>query len=132
MIVPDAAEGMSGSLRAGAAWADGAALMVVLPDMPGIETAHLETLIAAFSDRQDRVLRAAGADLRPGHPVIFPAAMLPLFADLRGDQGARALLQSVDPPPLLVPLAGDAALRDLDTPEDWAIWRAGQKNLPSG
>jgi len=129
-VIADAAQGMAGSLRAGAAWAEGAALMVMLPDMPEIDTAHLLVLMRAFAEDEGRVVRAASADLRPGHPVIFPATMLPLFAKLRGDQGARAVLERAAHPPVLVPLPADVALRDLDTPEDWALWRAGQEKPP--
>jgi len=123
-LVPDAAQGMSGSLRAGADWAGGAALLVMLPDMPGITTDHLTALITTFAQDPSRILRAATPDLRPGHPVIFPAALLPGFARLHGDQGARQIIAAAPQPPRLLPLPGTAALLDLDTPEDWAAWRA--------
>jgi molybdenum cofactor cytidylyltransferase len=123
-LVPDAARGMSGSLRAGASWAVGAALLVMLPDMPEIETQHLLALIDAFSKDPARILRAATPDLRPGHPVIFPPAYLPLFATLNADEGARQIIAAAPHPPRLLPLPGSAALLDLDTPEDWAAWRA--------
>ena len=130
-VIEDAALGMAGSLRAGAAWAEGAALMVMLPDMPGVETAHLLALMRVFAEDEGRVLRAASAGGRPGHPVIFPAAMQGAFSELRGDQGARAVLDRAAQAPRLLALQGDLALRDLDTPEDWALWRAEQEK-PSG
>lgn len=136
--VPDAGEGMAASLRAGArearalidahlnAHIDGAGtgpsgLMIVLPDMPDIETGDLVALAGAFRAGVGPITRATAADGRPGHPVIFPARLLPGFADLTGDRGAAPLLAGegvVD-----VALPGTRALTDLDTPDDWARWR---------
>ena len=54
--------------------------------------------------------------------MIVPARLLPEMAALRGDTGARALMQSH--PVRHVALPGRRAVTDLDTPEDWAAWRA--------
>jgi molybdenum cofactor cytidylyltransferase len=43
---------------------------------------------------------------------------------LTGDTGAREVLKRHSDRVHLVPLKGDRALTDLDTPEDWAAWRA--------
>lgn len=120
--VPEAATGMAASLRAAALWAQGAALMVVPADMPDLTTEDFVSLARACDGVAP--LRATAADGTPGHPVIFPAALLPLFAALTGDEGARPLLRQH--PPRLHPLPGRHALTDLDTPADWAAWRAAQ------
>ena len=69
------------------------------------------------------VLIATDAHGRYGHPIRFDAALRPAFAALTGDEGARAVVRStrLQRP---FPLPGDHATRDLDTPEDWADWRA--------
>lgn len=121
--VPNAAEGMAASLRVGADWAagrDAAGLMILPADMPDLTRADLAHCIAAFDDT--RILRATAADGRPGHPVIFPRACLPALARLSGDCGARDLLKGADI--ALLTLPGTHALTDLDTPADWAAWRA--------
>jgi len=120
--VPEAAEGMAASIRAGAAAAKGAALLLMLADMPEIGAGDLAALIAAHRAAPDRVVRAAAEDGTPGHPVLFPARMLAGLAGLRGDQGARELLRGEAP--VRVALPGRRALVDLDTPEDWGAWRA--------
>jgi len=121
--VADPGEGMAASLRAGAAAAAGfAGLMILLPDMPEIDADDISNLMAAFAETPDRPLRATASDGTAGHPVILPAALLPALGALRGDQGARSLLRAH--PPRLVALAGRRAVTDLDTPEDWALWRA--------
>jgi CTP:molybdopterin cytidylyltransferase MocA len=121
--VAQAAEGMAASLRAGAAWAQGrraTALMVLLPDMPDLRSEDLKSVLQAYDE--NTILRATSEDGRPGHPVIFPATLLPEMAALSGDEGARALLSRH--PVTLCPLQGERAITDLDTPEEWAAWRA--------
>lgn len=125
--VPDAAEGMAASLRAAAAVAAAeaaAGLLVVLGDMPEIEAADMQAMLAAFHRAGDApVLRAASADGRPGNPVLLPAWMFDEIATLSGDTGARELLRRHDARVRLVALPGNRALIDLDTPQDWAEWR---------
>lgn len=123
LTVPDAAEGMAASLRVAAAWAGGmgaTGLMICPADMPEIETGDFRSLAAGF-DPAGPPHRAAAQDGTPGHPVLFPARVLPEFAALAGDRGAQAILHRH--PPRVVPLPGRRALCDLDTPEDWNAWR---------
>lgn len=120
LMVPDAVEGMSASLRRAALWAAGEALMVIPADMPELEAGDFRALASGF-DRQTP-LRASAEDGTPGHPVVFPGALLAEFADLRGDEGARTVLRRH--PPALLALPGRRALVDLDSPEAWAAWRA--------
>ena len=127
LIVPDAAEGMSASLRRAALWASDLALdalMVVPGDMPELSCADFAHLRAAFEGNPRTPLRATAQDGTPGHPVIFPARLFPAFAALKGDEGARSLLGTN--PPLSCALPYAHALTDLNTPEDWADWRARQ------
>jgi CTP:molybdopterin cytidylyltransferase MocA len=126
IAVPDAASGMSASLRRGAAACPpGHALMVLPADMPDLGTADLSAVLAAQTRHPDRILRATAADGTPGQPVLFPPAHLPRFTGLAGDQGARGLLAGQDVGPVRLP--GTRAITDLDTPEDWAAWRAQRR-----
>ena len=124
--VADAAEGMAASLRAGAAAAQGRAGLMVLPgDMPEIGASDMAALCDAFAARSPApILRAAAADGRPGHPVVLPAWCFGRMARLAGDEGARSILCACADRVVLHPLEGVRALTDLDTPEDWAAWRA--------
>ena len=58
--------------------------------------------------------------------MLFPADLLPELQKIRGDKGARGLLKQHAARVHLVPLPGNRALIDLDTPEDWAAWRNAQ------
>lgn len=121
LAVPDAALGMSASFRAVADV--GTALLVLPADMPDLTQGDLTSIIAAFRAAPDHILRGSAADLA-GHPVVWPRALVPGFANLTGDEGARALFRQH--PVRLHPLPDQNALTDLDTPEEWAAWRARQ------
>ncbi|MFD0858215.1 nucleotidyltransferase family protein [Roseovarius aquimarinus] len=122
--VADPSEGIAASLRAGlAALPDGiGALMVLLPDLPEIDTPDLGAVIEAHRKAPARILRACAEDGTPGHPTLFPARLWPRLAELTGDAGAAALIRAEGFDP--VPLPGARAITDLDTPEAWAEWRA--------
>ncbi len=118
--VPDAATGMSASLRC-AAKAVSTALMILPADMPDLTTTDLQVLIAAFDQAPHRIHRGASVTGQPGHPVILPAAYLAEMTGLSGDEGARSLVARDGA--ILVPLPRDHAITDLDTPEEWDAWR---------
>lgn len=123
--VPDAATGMSASLRTGAAWAmaqDAAALMVLLPDLPDLTGDDVHTLLQV--NDFETIFRGCDSNGTPGHPVILPARLLPELTRITGDTGARDLMRAHPVTP--VPLPGQHATTDLDTPEAWAAWRATQ------
>ena len=125
----DWAEGMAASIRAGlAAVADRAdAVVILLADMPEVGAAEIDRLIAAFDPAEGReIVRAVSADGTPGHPVLFGRRFFEALRGLSGDQGGRSILAEAADFVVAVPTRGRAALVDLDTPEAWAAWRAGQ------
>ena len=124
VIADAAAQGMTASLRAGIRAAPKAAGLMVLPaDMPGFATADLAQMIARFAQDPRRILRGASATGQPGHPAIFPADLWLALAALTGDEGGRSVINANRHRLTLVPLPGDCATLDLDTPEDWDHWR---------
>lgn len=125
--ITDAAEGMSASLRAAAGMVEGCdGLLVMPPDMPMLGVPELRALaeVYAAAPPPGPILRGGAADGRAGHPVLLPGWCLGELAGLKGDSGARAILARHARAVRLVPLPGESALCDLDTPEDWAAWRA--------
>lgn len=120
-IVADASEGMSASLRAGAQAAREAEGMMVVPaDMPELDTEDLDTVLDQFLADPSRPVRGATQTSEPGHPVILPKELVQKAECLSGDEGAKRLLLGEDT--ILVPLRGQRAILDLDTPEDWVQW----------
>ncbi len=124
--VPNAAEGMGASIRTAAAAIPDGPLMILLADLVEITSEDLHTMITAHTTHPDAVLRGAAEDGTPGHPAIFPADLRSALLSLQGDAGARGLFHSHRDRLHLVPLPGSHATTDLDTPEDWAAWRASR------
>ena len=125
--VPDAEEGMSASLRhaAQAMPATATGIMILPADMPDLTEDDLRLMVHTFEDASGAFLvQATGADGRPGHPVIFPADLVPEFGSLTGDAGARSILQANRHRLIHLALPAEHALTDLDTPDAWTLWRA--------
>jgi CTP:molybdopterin cytidylyltransferase MocA len=87
-------EGQAASLRAGvAALGSVDAAVVLLADMPFVSSQVVAASIDHFSPRVDAVRTMYGG--RPGHPVVLGSRVLARVPSLRGDVGARAVLEDV-------------------------------------
>ncbi len=117
LINRDWEEGMASSLRVAAAHAQGRwdGLLITLVDQPAVTVSDLQRLQAAWLRNPDSLV-AAGFSGTVGAPAIIPAWCYADLLALRGDQGARALLQRHAPRLLRVDMP--AAALDVDTPED--------------
>ncbi len=125
IMVQDAQDGMALSIRAGLAQASQSRPLMILPaDMPDLTPEDLRRMLITQAETPDRILRATAQDGTPGHPVIFPPRLFATLSQISGDTGARAVLQGQDV--RLLALPGTHATTDLDTPEDWALWRASR------
>ncbi|QBF31657.1 NTP transferase domain-containing protein [Thalassococcus sp. S3] len=126
-----AAEGMNASLRTafGALPPHAAAAMLVLGDMPDLTENDLRCVLHQIDLKEETLIwRGVTESNRPGHPIVFAAALFPRFADLKGDGGGREVVAAAQGRISLIPLPGDRARLDLDTPEDWAMWRAQRQS----
>lgn len=98
-------------------------LMVLPADMPDIETSDMIAVINRFQDiGGQHICRATTQDGATGHPVVFPKSDFPALLALSGDEGGRSVLGAADHIER-IPLKGNRALTDLDTPEAWDDWR---------
>lgn len=124
--VPDAALGMSRSIARGvAAIADPGpedGLMILPADMPGFSAKALADLISRFRAEPDLIWRGGTINGRAGHPALFPRDLWPELASVTGDEGGRSVLKRHADLVRQVPLPGEMAVLDLDTPEDWAAY----------
>ncbi len=120
---PDYAQGLSTSLHRGLAalpaGTDG--VVVALGDMPRVESAAIDRLIAAFNPLEGRAICVPTWDGKRGNPVLFARRFLAEMQEIAGDVGARHLIGEY--PELVVEVAMDATeaghgvLLDVDTPE---------------
>ncbi|MBY5769927.1 nucleotidyltransferase family protein [Rhizobium leguminosarum] len=117
---PDYASGMASSLITGfsSRGADSAeGILVMLADMPDISTTHLDALISAFRNTGGEAVVRAVSQGKPGNPVILPRSLNQAILSLEGDVGARGIIATSGLPVLDVDV-GDAALLDVDTPDE--------------
>jgi molybdenum cofactor cytidylyltransferase len=112
-------EGMAASLRFGVASLPPAcdAVLVLLGDQVGVTSDDLRRLTSAWKG-EESLIAASVYDGRVGPPAIFPRLCFSELAELRGDQGARTILERHAYRLVRVPLPN--AAWDLDTPEDLA------------
>jgi molybdenum cofactor cytidylyltransferase len=110
-------DGMAGSLRAGvrAVPPGTAAVLVTLVDQPRVDARALRRLVAAWR-RRPGLAAAAHYSGRSGVPAVLPRGYWRALRDLKGDAGARALLQG----PRITLIDMPEATFDVDTPADVA------------
>jgi molybdenum cofactor cytidylyltransferase len=123
---PDFADGLSTSVRVGIAAvpsdADGA--IICLGDMPQVDAALIDRLLGAFDPERGALVVVPTVAGKRGNPVVWSRRFFPELAALEGDVGARRLLASYPEAVVEVPVSGNAALIDVDTPDALAAVRA--------
>jgi len=116
---PDFADGLSTSLKAGVAAlpqdVDGA--IVCLGDMPHVDASLIDRLLAAFDPERGALVVVPTIGGKRGNPVVWSRRFFPELAQLEGDVGARHLIASYPEAVAEVPVSGNAALLDIDTPD---------------
>jgi len=116
------AEGMGTSIARGVetiAAAGVNAAFIVLGDMPLLRAEDLERLRAAHSASTRRLIIAPeageGDTRRLGNPVLWPSCYFDELTALRGDHGAKSILQAAFGSVLRIPIDHRGVLVDVDT-----------------
>jgi molybdenum cofactor cytidylyltransferase len=119
---PHYADGLGGSLKTGIAAipAEVDAAVVCLGDMPQVDAALIDGLIAAFDPDRGALVIVPSSDGRRGNPVLWSRRFFPDLMAVEGDIGARNLIARYAEAVTEVPVTGTAALVDVDTPESLA------------
>jgi molybdenum cofactor cytidylyltransferase len=117
VINRDWREGLASSIRAGVARMPPTcnAVLLTLVDQAAVTAEDLKRLAGAWRRQPDYIV-AARYGLTTGVPAIFPRSAFTELSALRGDVGARVLLQRNPDRVVRVPMA--SAALDIDTPED--------------
>lgn len=115
--------GLSSSLNSGLSMlpAELDGVLVVLGDMPGITPDLIERLLVKAAEYPGSIVYPLTPDSKQGHPVFWPNDILPEFAELTGDQGAKPLLRRHAHRIVTIP-ADESAAVDIDTVEDLAAF----------
>lgn len=123
---PDFAKGLSASLGAGlnALPEDCDGALILLGDMPAVDTALIDRLIAAFDPGEQRAICVPTRRGKRGNPVLWARRFFPEMLAIEGDVGARNLIGTYSELVCEVEAADDAPLTDIDTPEALAAYRS--------
>ncbi len=119
---PDYARGLSTSLHRGLAAVPGVAdgVVVCLGDMPRVEAAAIDRLIAAFDPLEGRAVCVPTWQGKRGNPVLFARRFMAEMQEIEGDVGARHLIGEYPEVVCEVAMdetdAGEGVLVDVDTP----------------
>jgi len=109
--------GIASSLRAGIkslpSRCKGA--LIIFCDQPRINEHHLRQMIDTWKTQPERIVASSYADTR-GVPVIFPSSYFASILELKGDNGAKSILESNSDN--LIPISIPEAEIDIDTQED--------------
>jgi len=123
---PAYADGLGTSLKAGIAAvpaeADGA--IICLGDMPQVDAGLIDKLIGAFDPERGALVVVPTIGGRRGNPVVWSRRFFHDLMAITGDIGARHLIGSYTEAVVEVPVAGEAALTDVDTPESFSAVKA--------
>jgi molybdenum cofactor cytidylyltransferase len=112
-----AEDGMGASLACGVqAACDAAGWIVALADMPYIRPDSIAKVAAALA--AGAAIAAPAYQGRRGHPVGLDQAYRRQLEALRGDEGARALLEQNRDSVTLIDVDDPGVCRDIDTPDD--------------
>ena len=124
---PDFADGLATSVKAGIAKLpkDAAGALVCLGDMPLIDAQLLDRLIAAFAPDRGALIAVPVNEGRRGNPVLWSRRFFPELMTLDGDIGARHLIAKHAEAVAEVPVEGQGAFLDIDTPQALAAARRG-------
>ena len=101
---------------------DGA--VVLLGDMPQVRASLIDRLIGAFDPERGALVVVPTIDGKRGNPVVWSRRFFPELMALEGDVGARHLIGKYGEAVVEVPVAGQAALIDVDTPDALAAVKA--------
>jgi molybdenum cofactor cytidylyltransferase len=127
---PRYADGLGTSLKAGitAVPEEVDAAIVCLGDMPRVDAALINQLIAAYDPERSALVVVPVIDGRRGNPVLWSRRFFSDLMAVEGDIGARNLIANYTEAVTEVPVAGSAAFTDVDTPESLSAVKAEIEN----
>ena len=92
--------------------------------MPQVDSALIDKLISAFDPEKGALVVIPSIEGRRGNPVVWSRRFFPDLMAVQGDVGARHLIGSYAEAVAEVPVAGQGALTDVDTPESLSAVKA--------
>ena len=116
----EAAQGMGSSIACGVqASADADAWLIVLADMPFIQTQTIKKIIQNF--KENKCIIAATYLHQQGHPVLFSQHFFKALTQLNSDNGAKNILNNNSEFIKLIEINDPGILQDIDLMKDLNI-----------
>jgi molybdenum cofactor cytidylyltransferase len=121
-------QGMSTSIRRGllALPPKTRGILIALGDQPFLKVRTINGLIHAFARKRGEII-APVYEGRRGHPVIFDRKYEGELSRLRGDVGAKCILEKYPEKVFQVPTKSKAVVKDIDLWEDYLENRKAQR-----
>jgi molybdenum cofactor cytidylyltransferase len=120
LLNPFYKKGMSTSIRRGlrAIRPETRGILIALGDQPYLKPRTVNTLIHAFKRKKGEIIVPTYRGRR-GHPVIFDRKYGVELSKLRGDSGARAIIEKHSEKVFRVRIKSQAVVKDIDLWEDY-------------
>jgi|SRR5210317_786952 molybdenum cofactor cytidylyltransferase len=113
-------EGMSTSIAFGVTsiqsqeeWVNG--ILIATIDQPLVDTQHLKAILASFKEGQQQIIVSESSNGWRGVPAVFDVHYLESLGRLKGDTGAKTIVNAYTEKVCVV--NGGEKLIDMDTPE---------------
>lgn len=118
VVNPSPEDGMQSSLRVALTDVT-AAVCLALVDQPDLRADTVRLLLAAHAAASDRIVIPVTRDVRRGHPVVFPADLVPALRAPHGE-GVRQVVWDNAARVLHCPVDDPAPFRNVNTPAELA------------
>ncbi len=92
-------------------------ILILLADQPFVDTGYINNMIETFKSDPSQII-ASRYKKGNGVPALFPATLFSKLKALKGERGAKSLLN--DTSQNIISLEPTISLEDIDTPEAYA------------
>lgn len=118
-------EGIASSMRAGLAALDhrAEAVIFILADQPNVGSQAVERILQAYYGSTKPIVVPVHQGQR-GNPVLFDRCLFPALETLQGDVGGRQVMARFAGQILAVEMPSAEAFFDIDTAEDYHLFRS--------
>lgn len=120
---PNWYQGLSSSIVTGInhilrSWETPNAVLILLSDQPNVDSNYIDLLLETYTKNPGSIVTSNYGN-KKGVPAIFPKESFELLLNLKGDKGAKQLLNSNTLKTVSVVPNTEHTLRDIDTPKDY-------------